>query len=150
MADGKTKLKTVWNGGAKGSGNIKANYLETNIAIPESSGGSGKGAEPKELLITSATACFTMTLTGMLEGRKLPVTQMTVDTESTKSKEEGFKITHSPHITLDIDATEAQVQSAHKAIEIADKRCEVGNLLRKAGVQIKAEGKVSIESDVEG
>ena len=145
MADAKTNLKTVWNGGIKGSGSINANYLETNIAIPESLGGSGEGAEPKEILITSATACFTMTLAGMLEGRKLPVTKMTMNTESTKSKEEGFTIMHSPHITLSADATNDQIQSAHKAIEIADRRCEVGNLLRKADVQIKAEGAVSVK-----
>lgn len=144
MANAKTHLKTVWNGGAKGSGSIKANYLETNIAIPESLGGSGEGSEPKEILITSATACFVMTLTGMLEARKLPVSKVTVDTESTKSKEE-FQILHVTDITLSAEATDDQVEAAHKSIEMADKRCEVGNMLRKADVQIKAEGKVSVE-----
>lgn len=70
MADLKTNLKTVWDGNTKGNGRIKANFLETNIAIPESLGGSGEGAEPKELLITSAAACYTMTLVTMLETRK--------------------------------------------------------------------------------
>src|SRR5690625_2705694 len=146
MADAKTNLKTVWNGGVKGSGSIKANYLETNIAIPESLGGSGEGAEPKEILITSATACFTLTLTAMLEGRKLPVTKINVETESTNTKEEGFTIMHSTYIILSAGATDDHIQSAQKAIEIADKRCEVGNLLRKADVQIKADGKVSTAS----
>ncbi|SDI57211.1 OsmC family protein [Natribacillus halophilus] len=146
MADTKTNLKTVWSGGAKGSGSIKVNDLETNIAIPESLGGSGEGADPKEILLTSATACFIMTLTGMLEGRKIPVSSIDVDTESIKSKEEGFKIIHDTRITVSADATEAQIQSAHKTIEIADNKCEVGNMLRKADVQIKAEGNVSIES----
>jgi len=145
MSNEKTNLKTVWNGGAKGSGTIKANYLETNIAIPEALGGSGEGAEPKEILVTSATACFIMTLTGMLQGRKLSVAKITMDTESTHSKEEGFKIIHVPHITLSAGSTEDQVESAQKAIEVANRRCEVGNILRKADVDIKADGKVSTE-----
>lgn len=132
MANDATHLKTVWNGDATGKGNIKANFLETDIAIPEASGGNGEGADPKELLISSATACFTMTLIGMLQGRRLPIDKVTVDTESTNSEEVGFKITHSPHITLSSDATDKQLESANKAIEIANERCAVGNMLKKS------------------
>src|SRR5690625_3360770 len=111
MANDTTILKTVWNGDATGKGNIKANFLETDIAIPKPLGGNGEGAEPKEILIASATACFTMTLTGMLQGRKLLVEKITMDTESTKSKEEGFKIIHSPHIILSAGTTDVQIQA---------------------------------------
>src|SRR5699024_4446072 len=141
MANDKTTLETVWSGGLKGSGRIKANYLNTNIAMPTSGGGSGEGTDPKELLISSATACYTMTLTSMLDGRKLPVEKVTIDTESTSSEEEGMDILHVTHVTLSADATDNNVQAVHKTIEIANERCEVGNMLRKAGVTIKAEGK---------
>ncbi|MGM0924107.1 MAG: OsmC family protein [Bacillota bacterium] len=144
MADSKTNLKTVWYGNTKGNGRIQANDLETNIAIPESFGGSGEGAEPKELLVTSAVACYTMTLVAMFETRKLPVARFTMDSETSNSKEEGFKIIHYPHIILSADATEDQIQSANRAIMAADKGCAVGNMLKKADVQIDIEGKVSI------
>lgn len=149
MENAKTTLQTVWNGDSKGKGSIKTNHLDTNIAIPESLGGNGEGAEPKEILISSATACFTMTLTGVLQGRKLPVDKITIDTESTTTKEDGFQITHYPHLFLPVDATEDQVQTAERAIELADKACKIGNLLRKAGVQIHVEGKVSTSDGAE-
>lgn len=93
MADVKTTLKTVWNGNAKGNGTIKAPYLETDLAIPVALGRNEEGSEPKEMLITSATACFTMTVTGMLQMKKFPVDQTLVDTESTNSKKKALKST---------------------------------------------------------
>jgi lipoyl-dependent peroxiredoxin len=149
MAGLKVNLKTVWNGNTKGNGRIQANYLETKIAIPEFLGGSGEGAEPKELLVTSAAACYTMTLVAMLETRKLPVAGLTMDSEATNSKEEGFKILHYPHIILSADATEEQIQSAYRAISAADKGCAVGNMLKKADTQLDIVGKVSVQSGEE-
>ncbi|RAS91021.1 hypothetical protein A3863_07270 (plasmid) [Priestia endophytica] len=137
-------LKTVWHGNTKGNGSIQVSDYETNIAIPTSMGGSGEGAEPKGLLVTSAAACYTMTLVSMLETRKLPVAGFTMDSEVSNSKEEGFKIKHYPHITLSADATEDQIQSVNRAILSADKACAIGNMLKKADVQIDIEGKVSI------
>ncbi|MFP7159432.1 OsmC family protein [Priestia aryabhattai] len=144
MSDLKTNLKTVWYGNTKGNGRIQVNDLETNIAIPESLGGSGEGAEPKGLLVSSAIACYTMTLVAMLEARKLPVAEFVMDSEASNSKEERFKITHYPHIILSADATEDQIQAANRAIVAADKGCAVGNMLKKADVQIEIKGKVSI------
>ena len=140
----KTNLKFEWNGNTKGSGNIQSNDFQTHIAIPVSKGGSGKGTEPKALLVSSAASCFSMTLVAMLEARKLTVNKFTMDSEITRSKEEGFKIKHYPSIVLTSDATDEQVQSVHRAISSADKACAIGNLLKKAEVQIEIEGKVSI------
>ncbi|AZV59450.1 OsmC family protein [Peribacillus frigoritolerans] len=144
MADLKTNLKTVWYGNTKGNGKIQTNNLETNIAIPEALGGSGEGAEPKGLLVSSAVACYTMTLVAILEARKLPVAGLTMDSEASNSKEEGFKIIHYPHIILSANATEDQIQLANRAIMAADKGCAVGNMLKKADVQIEIKGKVFI------
>ncbi|WP_179292623.1 OsmC family protein [Bacillus sp. 7884-1] len=144
MAEMKTSVKAVWNDGIAGNGMLKAEYLETNVAVPESKGGSGNGANPSELLISSATTCYIATLTFMLETRKVPVVELTVNSEATIS-DNGFNITHYPQIILSVDATEAQVQSAQRAIEGADRGCEVGNLLKKAGVVIEAKGKVSLK-----
>lgn len=146
MANSKTNLKTIWDGNTKGNGNIKGNYLETKIAIPEVLGGSGEGTDPKELLLSSATACYTMTLVAMLATRKLPVSELIVDSEATNSKEEGFKFIHYPHVLLSADATEEQIQSVNRTIVAADKGCTIGNMLKKADVQIEIKGKVSVAS----
>jgi lipoyl-dependent peroxiredoxin len=68
--------------------------------------------------------------------------ELTVDSEAIISDDE-FKITHHPHIGLSADATEKQIQSAHRVTEAADKGCVVGNLLKKADVKIEIQGKVS-------
>ena len=144
MAEMKTNLNIVWNGGIVGDGTLKAEYLDTRIAIPKALGGSGNGADPKELLVSSATTCYITTLAYMLESRKLPVVELTISSEGTIS-DSGFNITHAPQIVLSADATENQVQSAERAIGGADKGCEVGNLLKNAGVVIETDGKVSLK-----
>ena len=143
MAEMKTNLNIVWQGGATGNGTLKAEYLDTKIAIPKSLGGSGDGTDPKELLVSSATTCYITTLAYMLESRKLPVVELTISSEGTIS-DDGFTITHVPQIVLSADATENQVQSAERAIEGADRGCEVGNLLKNAGVIIEIQGKVTL------
>ncbi|MFP3846225.1 OsmC family protein [Priestia filamentosa] len=143
MGDSKTILKTVWHGNTKGNGSIQVNDIKTNIAIPTDLGGNGEGAEPKGLLVSSAAACYTMNLVAMLETKKLPVAGFTMNSESINSKEKGFKIIHYPCITLSTDATEDQIQSANRTILSADKACFIGNMLKKADVQIDIEGKVS-------
>ncbi|MEK3981402.1 OsmC family protein [Psychrobacillus sp. FSL K6-2836] len=144
MADMNTNVNIVWHGGATGNGMLKAEYLHTKVAIPTSLGGSGHGADPKELLVSSAATCFIATLTYMLESRKLPVVEHTINSEVMISKD-GFNIIHYPQIILSADATEAQIQSAQRAIDGADKGCEVGNLLKKAGVTIEVQGKVFLK-----
>lgn len=147
MAEFKTILNTVWYRDAKGDGRMKANKLKTKIAIPEPLGGSGEGANPKELLVSSAAACYIMTLVYTLQTKKLPVVGLIMNSEGNNSKEDRFTIVHYPQIILSTDATEEQAQSAYEAVEAADQRCEVGNLLKKTDVQIQVEGKVSVMSE---
>jgi peroxiredoxin-like protein len=144
MAELKTNVHITWNGGTTGNGTLKAEYLDTKVAIPTPLGGSGNGADPKELLVSSASTCYIATLTYILESRKLPVVELIMNSEASIS-DKGFNITHTPHIVLASNATEDQVQSAERAIEGADKGCEVGNLLKKAGVFIEVQGKVSLK-----
>jgi peroxiredoxin-like protein len=139
-------LKIFWSGDTKGKGTLKAENLETNFAIPEHFNGSGEGTDPKELLVSSAATCYLTTLVAMLEIRKLPIVGLAMDSNATSSKEEALKITHHPHLNLSADATEDQIQSANRAIVAADKGCAVGNMLKKADVQIDVEGKVTLLS----
>lgn len=146
MADSKTNLKIVWDGDTKGNGSLNARNLETKIAISESSGGSGEGTGPKELLVSSAASCYTMTLVAILDSRKLPVVGLMMDSEATLSKEEGLKIIHYPHITLSAEATEEQIQTANRAFMLADKGCAIGNMLKKADAQIHIKGKLTVQN----
>jgi len=140
------KLNIVWNGNSKGNGVIEAEKLKTNLAIPESLGGSGKGTDHKELLLASAASCYMTTLVYMLETKKLPVTEFTMNSEASNSKQDGLKIVHYPQITLAANATEEQTKSVNRAIDSANKSCAVGNILKKADAQITIEGNVSVSS----
>ncbi|WP_170061415.1 OsmC family protein [Rummeliibacillus pycnus] len=141
MDNQKTNVNAVWNGGIADNGTLKSEHFDIQIALSKSSGGSGNGADPKVLLVSSATTCYIETLIFMLESRGLPVDELTVNTDTT----DGFTITHYPKIVLSADATEAQIESAQRIIEGADRGCKVGNLLRKAGIIISVQGEVSIK-----
>ncbi|NEU32149.1 hypothetical protein GN156_15455 [bacterium LRH843] len=122
MADMKINVNTVWDGGVTGNGTLKAEYLETK---------RGNGANPKEVLVSSVTTCYTAKLTFMLASRNLPVAELSVNSEANISDNE-FKIIHFPHIVLSEGATEEQIQSAQIATEAADKGCEVGKFIEKS------------------
>ncbi|MGE7110348.1 OsmC family protein [Lysinibacillus sp. NPDC047702] len=144
----KTNVNTVWYRNIKGNGRIKANQLQTQIAIPESFGGSGEGANPMEILVSAAAACYTSTLTITLDTQQLPIAGLTMDTEAIQS-EEGVRIVHFPHIVLAPDATEEQVQSAREAVVTAEQNCFIGNMLIKGGVQIEVKGEASLSSEAD-
>src|SRR5690625_5016755 len=123
---------------------FKANYLVTEISVPISLNLTGNGTDPKELLISSAATCYITTLAAILENRKLSVEELTMNT-ITERIDERLKITHHPHVILSTDATEKEIQSAERALEGADRVCEVGNLLKNAGVAVDFTGKVSLQ-----
>src|SRR3954453_16276183 len=104
MADMKIDVNAVWDGGVTGNGTLKAEHLDTKIAIPTSLGGSGNGANPKEVLVASVSTCYTGNLTFVLENRKLPVVELTVNSEVNISYNE-FEIIHFPEIVLSADAS---------------------------------------------
>ncbi|AZV50814.1 OsmC family protein [Bacillus halotolerans] len=142
MSNVNVKLNAVWKGGVEGNGIIKSQYIDTPIAIGTEYGGNGEGASPKEILVSSVQACYVATLVSMVESRKLPVVSIEVDSEMVAS-DSSFDIIHYPRVVLSADATEKEVQSMERVSEAADRACIVGNMVKKAGVEIEVKGKVS-------
>lgn len=138
-------LKTVWNGSTKGTGTITADKMDTQIAIPTVSGGSGEGANPTELLAASAASCYAMTLIVLTAARNLPVKNLTMATDAVNSKDQGLKIVHYPEVTMPENATEEEIKFVERAFNTADMGCHVGNLLKRADAEIKIEGKIIFE-----
>ncbi|MCV9952418.1 OsmC family protein [Paenibacillus sp. BT-177] len=148
MANQKLSLNTVWYGNAKGNGIIKSENFQTQIAIPVSKGGSGEGVEPKKLLMSSAAACYLMTLTYMLEQNRIPVSGLSMDTEGNTAPNGQLSITHRPHIVLKkSEATNQDVSMAETLMRNAEENCQIDQLLVKADVQITIEGHVSFEAE---
>ncbi|WP_366249559.1 OsmC family protein [Terribacillus aidingensis] len=140
-------LTTKWIGNTKQQGIIEGHNLDTIIAIPKELGGDGKGAEPKGMLVSSAAACYSMTLIAMLEGRKLEVERLEMDSKAENFDANGFKLVHYPHVILSQDATEEQIESVKRTFLAADKACAVGNMLKKADAEITIEGKITVASN---
>ncbi|SHE71069.1 OsmC-like protein [Atopostipes suicloacalis DSM 15692] len=88
-----TKLHLDWAGASKGKGvyQRESDHETLNIAIPEESGGSGEGFAPRDLLASSAGACLSLTLVSLMDVRKLPVANFSMDTELQK-KTENIKL----------------------------------------------------------
>lgn len=137
-------LKTVWNGSTKGSGTITADKMDTQIAIPTVSGGSGDGANPSELLAASAASCYAMTLIALTAARSLPVLSLSMATDAVNSKKQGLKIVHYPEVNMPKSATEEEIKFVERAFNTADMGCHIGNLLKRADAEIKIEGKITL------
>lgn len=138
----KDGIKLAWNGEVTGEGTITGGKLSTNIAIPESLGGSGNGTDPKELLVSSAATCYLTTLVSILQNRKVPVEEQTMQSDVEIGEDKSITIIHYPQVTLASNASSDDKENAEKAMHGADNACFIGKLLKNAGVTIEMKPEV--------
>ncbi|UUX34723.1 OsmC family protein [Fundicoccus culcitae] len=132
-------IQFTWAGGSKGKGQIDFGTYSVDIAIPEALRGSGEGFGPKELLASAAQACFGTTLVYALEARKIETTDVSVTTEIT-TNETGLLFIHHIKVLTPTDLTD----EVERAIAYSDRKCDVGNLLKSAGVTINVESEILV------
>ncbi|MNJ54779.1 OsmC-like protein [compost metagenome] len=149
MTKQKIEMNTIWFKDAKGYGRIKNGDFQTQIAIPSLKGGSGDGADPQQLLISSAVACYTMTLAYMLDKSNVPVSGFFMDTEGELASGDQLSIIHRPHVVLKSNTTNDFVSLVEDLMMKAEEKCHVGQLLIKAGIPVSTQGKVSIDTGVD-
>lgn len=137
------ELNLSWQGGMQGTGIVKGSEVEFPISIPTVYGGKGTGSNPKELYVASTAACFLATLSAISDNKKLPVAALNVATKAVEG-DEGFTIHHTAFIALAPQASDADKAKALEYVATADKICAVGNLARKAGVDVTATAEVTI------
>jgi len=143
MSAANIKLSASWEGGFTGKGRIEGDGFGVEIGIPADLGGSGAGANPKELFTSATTACFIATLRAITEKSKVPVASLAVTTDAV-ADDKAFSIRHTAHVTLAAGSTAEHEAAAVSAVRSADKFCIVGNLAKKAGVTIEVVPEVSI------
>lgn len=137
-----SSLETTWKGLKQGNGQIRGSNFGIPVAMPESYGGTGDGANPKDLLTASAVSCYVMTLAGLLQSHSILVDNISVTTEMTGDKPQNLHILHTVDILLSEGSTVADEQSTGKLIHTADDVCMIGNLLKTSGVKISVSGSV--------
>lgn len=147
MSQTEIQFTSTWTGTTKGKGRLNGEQLDTIITIPNYYEGNDPGTNPKELLVSAATSCYFMTLVAMLEPRKLPIINIEMRTSAVSSDKGGLKINHVPYITLSKSASNEQLDVVTRTMTAADKSCAIGNMLRKADVEINVAGKSVLSSN---
>ncbi len=125
-----------WTGGKEGSGSTTGGHskITSKLAVGVEFQGTGDGTNPEELLTQAVTSCYAMTFGIIAANRKIPVTDMTV--ESTGYVEQNgpqftFKsVTIRPTITLEAGATDEQMKLAEDMSHKADLYCIITNAVR--------------------
>lgn len=146
MATMQINLASSWTDGFKGAGTVEGHGFNVKIGIPASMGGSGEGANPKELFVSALASCYLSTLAAISDNKKLPVKSLNVVTEST-SDEHQFLVKHTVHVRLLNSSTQEHILAAHKIIEASDSACLLGSLAKKAGVKIEVVPVVEVQPD---
>jgi peroxiredoxin-like protein len=120
-----------WSGtGRQGAGRIDTQDLVLELSAPASMGGRGIGTNPEELLVSAVAACYTATLSGVLERTGLPLRSLTVAATGTVT---GFpRATRFERITVcpTIVGGDARRRGDYEdAASSAHDRCFIGRTL---------------------
>ncbi|MET1032245.1 OsmC family protein [Domibacillus tundrae] len=139
-------LQANWPGGRNDTGTIEVGNLNTTVSIPPQMDGPGIGTNPDEMLLGAAATCYIITLAAMLERNNLQKESLTMTSEGVVDVTNGVityqKIIHKPCVLLKADATDKDVQKAHKLAEKAETSCMISRAV-KGNVEIEL--KASIE-----
>jgi peroxiredoxin-like protein len=141
-------LKAVWNGGRNGTGNLEAGNLRTAISVPREMNGPGVGTNPDEMLLGASATCFLITLAAILENRKLPVLELSLESEAFV-REEGRRLTferivHRPKMAVPSKMTDKERESILQAAMAAEKACMISRALH-GNVKIEVEPQFTIQ-----
>ena len=71
MAELSFTSKLTWSGGSQGV--VETGGQSLQFSMPASMGGLGVGTSPEELLLSAVGSCYTATLAGLTEARRLPL-----------------------------------------------------------------------------
>src|SRR5699024_2419111 len=90
-----------------------------------------------ELLVSSAATCYLTTLVSILQNRKVPVEEQTMQSDVEIGEDKIITIIHYPQVTLASNASSDDKENAEKAMHGADNACFIVKLLKNAEIIIK-------------
>lgn len=134
MTDMHNRLNLTWSGGKAGAGRITSRHIGGHLAMPAAHGGTGKGLDPKSLLAASAAECLILNLVAILEASGVEHGPISIETVAQGSGGAGIAIDH--HLTLSLSVDAVANDRVGRLIEKAEAGCNIGNLLKSAGVGI--------------
>lgn len=146
MAEHHFYLKADWPGGRNSEGYIESGNLKTKISIPKEMDGPGVGTNPDEMLLGAAATCYLITLAAMIERAKLPLHEISLESEGIVEVVNGVftykKIIHRPSVSLKEEADEADYTKLKKLVEKAEKSCMISRAIM-GNVELELEPEIS-------
>lgn len=128
------RQKSEWTGGSDGDGVLLGEGYTIEYGRPKELGGVPGRISPEEMLLSSIAACYSITLAIIAERRRIPVTDIHVETEGDVIREQGGTLRFTtirifPRVKVaseDAAVHEAALAIAHKT----DKYCLISNAIR--------------------
>lgn len=137
------KMTLHWPGGRNAVGSLLAERLQTSISIPPEMDGPGVGTNPDEMLLGAAATCYLITLANLLEGSRITVSDLSMNSVGTVDVTNGIFtyvcIVHQPVIKLSENASDRDKRMVMRLAEKAEKTCMISKALR---------GNVAIELEI--
>lgn len=87
MAELSFTSKLTWSGRSQGV--VQTGGQSLQFSVPASMGGLGVGTSPEQLLLSAVGSCYTATVAGLTEARRLPAASIEVRVEGTVSDYPG-------------------------------------------------------------
>jgi len=120
-------------GGRAGIGQLMIGDLSREVSIPAELSGPGMGSNPDDLLLASASTCFTLTLAAMLDASGIEVKSLKVDSTLIAKEEKMVvsveKIIHNLDLMLPEDTSDAKMEMAEKLAQRAESNCMISRAL---------------------
>ncbi|WP_042357541.1 OsmC family protein [Bacillus rubiinfantis] len=149
MAEHIFQLKANWPGLRNDVGEIEARNLRTQISIPPEMDGPGIGTNPDEMLLGAAATCYIITLAAMMERSHLKKESLSMESKAIVDVTNGIftykKIIHRPHIVLQPEATERQLELARKLAKKAETSCMISRAIQ-GNVEIELQATVEAQT----
>lgn len=113
------------------------------ISIPKEMDGPGVGTNPDEMLLGAAATCYVITLAAMIEQAKLPLKEMSLESDRivdvTKGATTTYKrIIHRPFVSLKETASKEDHVKVAKLVNKAEESCMISRALR-GNVEVEIE-----------
>jgi len=145
MSDAQThrfEVSASWSGDGAGRGEVR---VGDTVAVPIAGAvvlaGSGRGANPEELLLAATAACFVNTWAIFLKKLGVPYSEpsLSASCEVGPDPAGGFRVTAlSLRARVPADLLAAHRPAVEKTLSLAEKYCIISKVVR-AGVPMKVE-----------
>lgn len=143
-------VESIWTGDSDGDGLMRGPDFTLEYGRPAQLGGAEGRTNPEELLVAAVVSCYSITLAGMAEGRRLPVSRVDVAAEGDVERGQNRRLVFTAiRLRPRIYTTATDEVQQNKIIDAAHRAegyCLVSQTM-KGAVAITVEPELVVESE---